>query len=255
MTQALIDARNWSSLCHSSRYMFVSTCKSLNFRRKMIIYPLSDIKSRNGATPEEIRKSAVAELLDAKYRVHERWSYKRHNQTKATTDESTECEIVEEVLEEEILEENATLPVLGTVEEIVDMGVIDDSDESTMDTTTYTVAHTEPGEIQEEHEQGTDYDDGDDFSPISNDQELKKVSHKINTNPLYLKNLRLQIVEESEDGICSLEQLFTIEFLRSCNMFGTYDNKRLTDLVPYKAVFFCKCTVRPFIFTSSQIKC
>lgn len=189
-----------------------------------------DLKGKTGLTSKEIKKIAVDELGRVKHRVHERISLKRRrSQRKEVEDENVE-EFLEE--EEEYLEQEPSASNLGMVEEFIDV-VEDTGDSTTMDTTTYAEAVESPHQ-----EQSTEADE--DFTPISNDRELKKVSQKINSDPIYLKNLRLRVVEESQEGICSLEQIFTGEFLRGCNMFGTFEQRKLPDLVPYKAIYFCE---------------
>lgn len=202
---------------------------------------------KTGETYEEIKKTAMEELFRIKHRVHQRMSYHRCQKEKrkrkrkeAEKDGDTDDEMVEEMSEEESL----TLKEdIGTVEEFIDMGLVEDSNVSIIFTTKTEAEETDHEEEIQEKPTNENFDDDEvnyDFCLISNDEDLQRVTHQINTNPLYLKNLRLQIVEESQNGICTLQQIFTLEFLRYCNMFGTHDHKKLTDLVPYKAVYFCK---------------
>lgn len=137
--------------------------------------------------------------------------------------------------------ENVDAPIeLEEVHDFVDLNEITDTDESTMDTTN-SVETGEIPNVETPNDTNTDiYDENYGFAPISNEQDLQTVTHKIETNPNYLKNLRLQIVEESEDGICRLEQLFSLEFLQNYNMIGSNGRQNLSVLVPVKAVFFCK---------------
>lgn len=127
----------------------------------------------------------MAELCRIKNRIHKRKSLQlKRNRTKENEDER-------KTQDENFREPSVESIPLVKVEEFVDMAEIDESDqdESSMDIKTY----AEPGSvyIQETHEQNTDevYDDVEDFSPISNDEELETVSRKIKTNPEYLKQL------------------------------------------------------------------
>lgn len=220
-----------------SRFIYVSICEisSISFTTESKTYCLtfSDLKSKAGESIEEINKSIAKEMVRIKHRLRMRGLRRRRNKTKSI-DNGDEHENDEKSVELE--EELAFTEDLETVQEFVDLDKISDTDEeeSTMDT-----SYGEPGEIPIKNEQVDQHtDDVIEFSPINNDQELKMVSEKIKTNPHYLKNLRLQIVEESQDGICSLEQIFTLGFLHDCNMSGTYGRKKLTDLVPFKSVYF-----------------
>lgn len=78
------------------------------------------------------------------------------------------------------------------------------------------------------------------FTPIRDDNQLKKVTQKIQTDPRFLKHLRLQIVEDSDDGKITLKQLFTADFIDGYNLSGIRGKKRLIDLPLYKSVYLCE---------------
>lgn len=144
-----------------------------------------------------------------------------------------------------------------------------DSDEEDLDEETL---EPESGQVVIEVYQEIDHEDKDDdetdedgvnFHPIKNDEQLEKVTQKIETNPQYLKNLvrifssvpfqdkihpktllqRIKIVEESEDGQCSLTQVFSERFLADCTLFGLLKKKKLITMVPYKEVYYCKSNI------------
>lgn len=55
------------------------------------------------------------------------------------------------------------------------------------------------------------------------------------------------MIEKSNDNQFTLDQLFTEEFLHSYNLYGTKDRKKLSDLLPYKAVYFRKFQILRFL--------
>uniref|UniRef100_A0A336L1G1 CSON002866 protein n=1 Tax=Culicoides sonorensis TaxID=179676 RepID=A0A336L1G1_CULSO len=72
-----------------------------------------------------------------------------------------------------------------------------------------------------------------DFSPIKNEEELENVSRKLKSDQEYLKNVRLHIVQSSEDGQCTLEQIFSSNFLTNYILNGLQNKQKLSDTIPY----------------------
>lgn len=93
--------------------------------------------------------------------------------------------------------------------------------------------------------QSDNEDDDEDFifNPIRDENQLKKVTQKIKSNPRFLKQLRLQIVEDSNDGKITLKQLFTADFIDGYNLSGIRGKKKLIDLAIYKSVYLCESFV------------
>lgn len=149
------------------------------------------------------------------------------------------CKLADSSDEEENVEELAGLEEVYVKPENESV----DLNEGTMDTTN----DMEFGEILPDVELHDEITDSFfDFSPISNDEELETITHNIKTDPHYLQKLRLKVVQESENGMCSLEQLFTVEYIQNFNIKGQYHKKKLGDFVPYKEVYFCEFTKKRF---------
>lgn len=165
---------------------------------------------RNGQTEEEVKRISVEQLNRVKKRV---------KMIKQGTPSKTV-----EFKEESRSDEEVIMEVEALVDEDAET---DDADEGTEEE--IVVTHIDPW--QHDHDFGNkNYR----FSPIGSDQELSYVSDSIKTDTIYLRKLRLQTIEDSNNGNCRLDQLFTIEYL------DTMEPKNLFESVPYKAVYLCK---------------
>lgn len=212
------------------RYLYVSTSEIV-LRKENLNYCPIDLKLNNGDTPEDIQKAAKHELHNIKKRVRKRKINKiQCNQINPLEDTEAQDENVDQFFEEEPL-----ICKLEMEDELVDNEDIEAANEqnSTMDTTCY----AGPGQLYiDETTQNDDYVIS--FTIINNDEDLETVTRKIKTDPQYLKQLRQRMLDESKDGHCKLEQLFSVDFLENYNLYGIYDRKKLADLTIYKSVYF-----------------
>lgn len=212
---------------------------------------LSVIKSEKGDSDEQIRRDAMTEFKKIRNREAQRHLRETRTNGKKIKGDNSRMTV-----------DHDNLSNSETFYELIDIDkaeiVIDEDSE--MDTNVIT-KHDEDfdeetpshdGSMADQHEvfieeapshdQNTDQEDEDycPFTPIDNEQQLETVTHKIKTNPHYLKDVRLQIVEESDDGQCKLDQLFTAKFIHDYNLYGISGKKKLCSLVVYKSVYFCK---------------
>ncbi|XP_063705757.1 uncharacterized protein LOC134834884 [Culicoides brevitarsis] len=213
-------------------FLFDYNLSGANGKRKLEgIVPFEQIymylKMKESLTEDEIKRELVEKLTKIKNRVYKR----RSLQQKRTATPAQETHF----------EEQRVAPRYKIEEQIVVEDPIEEVQEEEEDLSHET--YTEPGQIfiEEtiEHEMPYhEYDEEYAFSPINSDADLEAVTQKIRNNPQYLKQLRLHLVNESDNGQITLEQLFTVEYLQDFNLYGRQDNRKLADLVPYKALYF-----------------
>lgn len=185
-----------------------------------------EIFRKKGKTDEDIKKMAISQLYRVKNRIR---MAKHRNSEKYSDNVSLQKEEIEESSDEnEDLEDDEELCSVEYLEEEEFLVEIEEIGEEEM--------MRIPIEIVEVKS----VEDNAFFTPISNDSELKHVTYKIQTDPLYLKNLRLKLLKEYKDGPCCLEQLFSCEFLRNINLGGVRGNGDLKELLPYQEVYCCK---------------
>lgn len=212
---------------------------------------LSDIKSEKGDSDEQIRRDAMTEFK--KIRNREAQRHLRETRTKGTNGNKIKGDNSRMTVDHDNLSNSETFYELIDIDK-AEIVVDEDSEMDTKVITKQDFDEETPsydGSMADQHEvfieeapsddQNKDQEDEDycPFTPIDNEQQLKTVTHKIKTNPHYLKDLRLQIVEESDDGQCKLAQLFTAKFIHDYNLYGISGKKKLCSLIVYKSVYFC----------------
>ncbi|XP_063704548.1 uncharacterized protein LOC134833968 [Culicoides brevitarsis] len=191
---------------------------------------------RLGKSLSQIKKLSLDQLYRVKNRVRMNRLRKRGKNTEEIEYEDDDEELYEQEMDHEdtIIEElepnEEESEEIYYVESLDDENLVEKIEE---DDENVEYEYVKEEEIVEEEE--SDFDEA--FTPIKNDRDLNRVSRKIETDPVYLKDLRLRIVQESESGPCNLEQLFTPEYLSNANFWGTHDKISLSELLPYKEVY------------------